>query len=120
VVGAGVIGLSAAVCLAERGVQVEVRSEREPTQTTSAVAAAMVGPAIAPPGSQVAGWEQVSVKHFTALAGQAGTGVMMRRGRLTARQPLPAPPGDMVPCTAEELPAGPATTRSRRPGASKS
>jgi len=55
VVGAGVIGLSAAVCLAERGVQVEVRSEREPTQTTSAVAAAMVGPAIAPPGSQVAG-----------------------------------------------------------------
>jgi len=32
--------------------------------------------------------------------------VMMRRGRLTARQRLAAPPGDMVPCTADELPAG--------------
>lgn len=106
VVGAGVIGLSAAVCLAERDLRVEVRSELEPAQTTSAVAPAMIGPAIAPADSQVARWEHASVAHFAALARKEDTGVMMRRGRLTARDPVPAPPGDVAPCGQNELPPG--------------
>ncbi len=105
-VGAGVIGLSTAVCLAERRVRVEVRAELEPAQTTSAVASAMIGPAIAPADSRISRWEQASIAYFGGLADQEGSGVMMCRGRLTARQPVPAPPGDVEPCGAEELPSG--------------
>jgi glycine/D-amino acid oxidase-like deaminating enzyme len=42
VIGAGVIGLSTGVCLAERGQRVEVRARLAPTQTTSAVASVEV------------------------------------------------------------------------------
>lgn len=105
-VGAGVIGLSTAVCLAERGVRVEVRTELEPAQTTSAVASAMIGPAIAPPDSRTGRWERASVAYFRGLATDEGSGVMMRRGRLTARQAVPAPPGDIETCGADELPPG--------------
>jgi len=80
VIRAGVIGLSTAVCLAERGRHVEVRTELEPSQTTSAVASAMIGPAIAPPDSGVGRWEQASVAQFSSLAEERGTGVMMPRG----------------------------------------
>ena len=48
VIGAGVIGLSTAVYLAERGQRIEVRARLAPAQTTSAVASAMVGPAMTP------------------------------------------------------------------------
>ena len=105
-VGAGVIGLSTAVCLAERGRRVEVRTEREPAQTTSAVASAMIGPAMAPPDSEAGRWEQASVAQFSSLAEQQGTGVMMRRGRLAARERVPPPPGDFAECGADELPPG--------------
>ena len=80
VIRAGVIGLSTAVCLAERGRHVEVHTEPEPSQTTSAVASAMIGPAIAPPDSEVGRWEQASVAQFNSLAEERGTGVMMPRG----------------------------------------
>jgi len=73
VVGAGVIGLSTAVCLAERGQRVEVRARLAPTQTTSAVASAMVGPAMVPPDSDADRRERASIAEFTALAEIAGT-----------------------------------------------
>ena len=44
VVGAGVSGLTTAVCLAEAGVGVEIRADRLPGDTTSAVAGAIWGP----------------------------------------------------------------------------
>ena len=105
VIGAGVIGLSTAVCLAERGQRVEVRTRLAPAQTTSAVASAMIGPAMAPADDDVGRQERASIAQFISLAEVAGTGVTIRRGRLASREPVPAL-GDMTPCAAEELPPG--------------
>jgi D-amino-acid oxidase len=44
VVGAGVSGLTTAVCLAEAGLDVAIRADRPPEETTSAVAGAIWGP----------------------------------------------------------------------------
>lgn len=104
-IGAGVIGLSSAVCLAERGRRVEVRAQHAPAQTTSAVASAMIGPARAPADGEAGRQERLSIAEFTSLAEVAGTGVTIRRGRLASREPGPGL-GDMVPCAAEELPPG--------------
>lgn len=107
VVGAGVIGLSTAVCLAERGHDVQVLSDLQPVRTTSAVASAMIGPVIAPSDSPVAAWGHASVETFTALAREPDTGVRMRRGLLASRDAAgPAPPGDLQPCDPDELPTG--------------
>lgn len=105
VVGAGVIGLTTAVHLAERGLVVEVRTRSSPSQTTSAVASAMVGPSVAPEGTPNAAWERASIDEFTRLAGDSRTGVALRRGRLAARQTGPPLPG-FEPCTDAELPDG--------------
>lgn len=100
------IGLSTAVCLAERGRSVEVRTEDAVAQTTSAVASAMVGPSMAPVETEVGRWERASIAEFTSLAEVEGTGVAIRRGRLAGREPGPPPPGDFAPCAPDELPAG--------------
>ena len=99
------IGLSTAVHLAEGGQRVEVRSRLAPGQTTSAVASAMVGPALAAADEAASRRERASIAEFVALAEASGTGVSMRRGRLASREPVPAL-GDLAPCAAEELPPG--------------
>jgi D-amino-acid oxidase len=117
VIGAGVIGLTTGICLAEAGLRVRIRTAALPAQTTSAVAGAVVGPVFAapghPPGDQVTEWERAGVAEFTALAGDPGTGAHLCRGLLVARPAVVAggtPPLDEVPdvrlCAAGELPAG--------------
>ncbi len=105
VVGAGVIGLSMGVCLAEEGLQVQLRTRAAPSATTSAVASAMIGPSFAPADDSVGIRERVGIEEFTELADVGDTGVALRRGRLVSRQAGPLPPG--VPlCPPDELPAG--------------
>jgi D-amino-acid oxidase len=100
VIGAGVVGLTTAVTLAEQGFAVRVRAADPPRQTTSAVAGAILGgPIIAEPAEAAAKWdpiEQVTEWHrsslatFVELAADPSTGVRVARGRLANRKDLGA------------------------------
>jgi D-amino-acid oxidase len=105
VVGASVIGLTTGVCLAEAGLKVRLQSPVPPSATTSAVASAMAGPAVAPAGERAGRHEWAGLAEFTALAGVAGTGVTLRRGRLVSREQGPPLPG-MQACAPGDLPPG--------------
>ncbi|WP_412070024.1 FAD-dependent oxidoreductase [Rubrivirga sp. IMCC43871] len=80
VLGAGVSGLSAALRLLEAGHAVEIRTRDLPSETVSAVAAAIWYPYRADPVERVLGWGEVSLRAFTRLADDAATGVVMRDG----------------------------------------
>lgn len=105
VIGAGVIGLTTGVCLVEQGLRVQLRTRAAPSATTSSVASAMIGPSLAPADDPVGARERAGIEEFTALAGVAGTGVTLRRGRLASRETAPPLPG-MQACAPAELPAG--------------
>ena len=111
VVGAGVIGLTTAVCLAEAGADVAVWTADPPRRTTSAVAGAMCGPTITGPDDPATGWARVSDDAFRVLAAQAGTGVHLVRGRLVSKSGGALPPWastvpGFAPCAPTELPPG--------------
>lgn len=105
VIGAGVIGLTVGVELAERGLRVQVATKCDPLRSTSVVASAMIGPSFAPAGSPAGRRERVGIEQFTALADTADSGVALHRGRLASRQAGPQLPG-LTPCTPDELPPG--------------
>ena len=77
VVGAGVIGLSAAVRLLEAGHRVDVVARDLPLETTSAVAAALWYPYRAYPFERVAAWSERTYGELGRLADHDGTGVRM-------------------------------------------
>ncbi|MFY2860206.1 FAD-dependent oxidoreductase [Mycobacterium sp. THU-M104] len=78
VVGAGVSGLTSAVCLAEAGWPVRVWSAAMPQQTTSAVAGAVwAPPRRAQRATKTLEWCEHSLRVFRELAGEPGTGVQM-------------------------------------------
>lgn len=86
VVGAGVIGLSCAVRLAEAGYDAHVLARDLPAETTSAVAGALWLPYRANPPEQVAAWARAT---FTELVGihdkDEHAGVLLREGVLLHR-----------------------------------
>jgi D-amino-acid oxidase len=114
VVGAGVSGLTTAVCLAEDGLRVRVWTADAPQRTTSAVAGAMWGPSFVGPPEKVLGWLRTTLAELTELAARPGdTGVHLARGRMVARSDLGTrlpPQVTMIPelerCRPEELPEG--------------
>lgn len=79
-VGAGVVGLTAAVRLAERGHRVDVLARDFPLETTSVIAAALWYPYEARPQQRVNGWAATSYGVFAGLAAEPDTGVRMRAG----------------------------------------
>src|SRR3954447_21770652 len=83
VVGAGVLGLSCAVRLLERGHDVAVVARDLPLETTSAVAPALWHPRVPGPDDDldlVLQWATASYAEFDKLAATDDTGVSMRRG----------------------------------------
>ncbi|MFF0434103.1 NAD(P)/FAD-dependent oxidoreductase [Streptomyces sp. NPDC004327] len=81
VVGGGVIGLTAAVRLAERGLRVRVWSREAVAQTTSAVAGALWWPYRIEPAAEVGDWSIASLRVYEELAGDPdATGVRLVPG----------------------------------------
>jgi D-amino-acid oxidase len=80
VVGAGVIGLTAAIRLREAGLDARVIARDPPERTTSAVAAALWYPYRAFPVERVAAWSAQGYRALEELAGVEGSGVRMRWG----------------------------------------
>jgi D-amino-acid oxidase len=92
VVGAGVIGLTCALRLAEAGVGVRVVARDRREATTSSVAAAMWYPYRAFPFERVLGWAAVSYAEFAHLARRGpAAAVQMRAGTELLRDDGPAP-----------------------------
>jgi D-amino-acid oxidase len=111
VIGAGVAGLTTAVCLAESGLAVTVQARHLPQQTTSAVAGAIWGRHLVEDTDRVTRWCAESLEVLSALAGDPGTGVRLITGIDAARggysrPDWAAPLSDLAPCDAAALPAG--------------
>lgn len=91
VIGAGVIGLTSALRLVQRGAIVTVLSADAPDETTSTVAGGLVYPRHAEPADDCARWTEITVARFKELAGQDETGVRLMPGRLLRREQRPLP-----------------------------
>jgi D-amino-acid oxidase len=112
VVGAGVSGLTTAICLAEAGRRVQVLAAEPPGQTTSVVAGALWGPAFQQPIDRTLAWNERSLLEFTELAGVADSGVRLAPARavgdLLAGEPPPQARmiPELWPCEPDGLPPG--------------
>ncbi len=112
VIGAGVSGLTSAVCLAEAGWPVRVWAAAMPRQTTSAVAGAVWAPP-RPVSAKTLGWSEHSLHVFRALADDPDTGVRMAPaltvGDANATEAMSAAAGlipDLRPADPADLPDG--------------
>ena len=97
VIGAGVIGLTSAICLAESGMEVRIVAAAPPQETTSRAASAMWGSSFAGPADDVRRWALQSLDDLRALAAEAGSGVRIARGMLAARSTEEGPPPLLFP-----------------------
>ncbi len=110
-IGAGVAGLTTAVCLAESGLAVTVQARQPPQQTTSAVAGAIWGRHLVEDSDRVTGWCAETLKALTALTADPGSGIRLVTGTDAARAGYSrpdwaAPLADLGPCDPAALPAG--------------
>jgi len=109
VIGAGVSGLTTAVCLAEAGRNVRIVAERLPKATTSAVAGASWGPYMVE-DQRVLYWSSVTRRALEQIATWGSTGVRLVNGLEASEEPMD-PPGwatevsDFRLCRPDELPA---------------
>ena len=88
VIGAGVSGLTTAICLAEAGLSVTIRTAALPGQTTSVAAGAVWGLTRVGPPDRIIEWGRAGLKALSNLATEPGTGVRMAAGQEISRAPL--------------------------------
>jgi D-amino-acid oxidase len=112
VIGAGVIGLSTAICLAEAGASVAVAAAELPPQTTSIAAGAVWGPHLVGMDDRIARWAAVTRDRLTELSGQ-GLAAIVRTvsGIAAGRNQALTPPefaagGEVTRCRPAEVPPG--------------
>jgi D-amino-acid oxidase len=110
VIGAGVIGLTTAVLLAEADLSVTVIADQIPGHTSLAASASW-GPYHVEPYDKVRTWGAITLATLTDLAQQTDTGVKMISG-VEASRTAAVPPDwakllpDVRRCDAADLPAG--------------
>lgn len=97
VIGAGVIGLTTAVCIAEAGLPVGIVTALPPRESVSRIAGAMWSSSFAEPAADVKRWASVSLCEFRVLAERPESGVRIAHGTLASRSNDEPPPADMFP-----------------------
>jgi D-amino-acid oxidase len=111
VVGAGVVGLTTAITLAEAGLTTRIVAAAPPSRVTSAAAGAIWGPVRCGPPQRCYEWARTGLDVLGALTDEPAAGVHQLSGRELSATGA-APPGwlDLLPGTrlleAGELPGG--------------
>jgi D-amino-acid oxidase len=111
VIGAGVSGLTTAVCLAEAGAAVKISAAVPPDRTTSAAAGAIWAPHLVGMDDRVERWGATTLASLLELATWPAAGVRMVTGRQACRT-VADPPGWAASldgfrrCADGELPEG--------------
>ncbi|MFV2104072.1 FAD-dependent oxidoreductase [Micromonospora sp. LOL_024] len=114
VIGAGVTGLTTAICLAKAGLRVTIWAAEPSHRTTSYAAGAMWGPYLVEPVDRVRVWSAQTLEVLRQLATDPATGVRLVSGVEASREPVEPPEwGDQLDgfrmCEPSELPSGFAT-----------
>jgi D-amino-acid oxidase len=111
VVGAGVVGLTTAISLAEAGLATRVVAAEPPSRVTSMAAGAIWGPVTCGPADRCYEWSRTGLEVLSALADEPNAGVHPVHGREVASTAA-SPPSwmDLLPDVrilgAGELPGG--------------
>jgi D-amino-acid oxidase len=117
VIGAGVIGLTTAICLAEAGLTTAIATAELPRQTTSAAAGALWAPHLVGLDDRVGRWSDVTLARFSemtapGLGANELAGIIRTAGGITAsREDGASPPAfaagsALATCEPAEIPAG--------------
>lgn len=111
VIGAGVSGLTTAICLADAGMGVHIWTAELPQATTSVAAGAMWGPYLVEPIDRVRLWSAHTLEVLRHLAENPETGVHFTPGMEASRVPVDPPAwGNQLDgfgmCDPEDLPEG--------------
>jgi D-amino-acid oxidase len=118
VLGAGVIGLTTAICLAEAGLTVVLAAAEPPAKTTSVAAGAIWGPHLVGMDNRVERWAGVTLDRLAALshpdigASELAGIVRTASGVAASREHSMAPPefavgaSDLTPCVPGQIPVG--------------
>ena len=94
VIGAGVVGLTTAICLAESGRRVRIRTAAPPGASTSAAAGAVWGPVMTGPAGRCREWARTSLEVLRELEADPAAGVRSVTGQNVSR--VPAEPPDWL------------------------